>query len=96
MMGNLFLNLARLVEFAVTVYIWIVIIRVLLSWVNPNPYNPIVRFLIQATEPVLGRIRAFVPDLGGLDISPIILIVLLYLAKSVVVGMLLDLAHAMS
>ena len=57
------------------IYMWVIIIRALLSWVNPDPYNPIVQFLYSITEPVLYRIRQLVPMTGiGIDFSPIIVL----------------------
>ena len=59
---------------------WIIIVRALISWVNPDPYNPIVRFLYQITEPVLYAIRKRLPYIGGIDISPIVvLLVIMFL-----------------
>ena len=62
------------------VYMWVVIAAVLISWINPDPYNPIVQFLRAVTEPALARVRRFVPNVlwsTGLDFTPLILIVLL-------------------
>jgi YggT family protein len=69
------------------IYSWVVIIRALLSWVNPDPYNPIVQILARLTEPVLRPIRKLVPPraLGGLDLSPLILILLIQLVKYTIV-----------
>ena len=64
------------------IYTWIIIAAALISWVSPDPSNPIVRFLRLVTEPVLRPIRAFLPNFGGIDVSPIILIlVLLFLRR---------------
>ncbi|MCI5163287.1 MAG: YggT family protein [Candidatus Electrothrix sp. AX5] len=85
MLGNFLLALAKLVNVAFTAYIWIVIGRAIISWVNPDPYNPIVRFLIQATDPVLEKIRRYIPDMGGLDLSPMLLIFGLIFLQSFIV-----------
>lgn len=74
MLGNFILALAKLLSFVLNAYIWIVIARAVISWVNADPYNPIVRFLVQVTEPLLYRIRRFLPVMGGLDLSPMVLI----------------------
>ncbi len=74
------------------IYIWIIIARALISWVNPDPYNPIVSFLYRATEPVLSRVRRFIPDLGGIDLSPLIVIFIIYLLKQLVVRLLYTMA----
>lgn len=73
-LSNFLLALAKLVHIVLLAYTWIVIARAVISWVNPDPYNPVVRFLIQVTEPLLVRIRRVVPPMGGLDLSPMLLI----------------------
>ena len=60
-LANLLIALAQVVDYLLTAYMWIVIARAIISWVNPDPYNPIVRFLYSATEPVLYRIRRLLP-----------------------------------
>lgn len=78
--ANLVEALATIVSYLLTIYMWIIIIRALISWVNPDPYNPIVRFLYQVTEPVLYPIRRRLPFMGGIDLSPIIvLLVIMFL-----------------
>ncbi len=54
------------------IYMLILFVRVLLSWVNPNPHNPIVQILYRLTEPVLAPIRRVLPSMGGLDLSPLV------------------------
>lgn len=73
-LSNFLLALAKLVHIVLLAYTWIVIARAVISWVNPDPYNPVVRFLVQVTEPLLARIRRVVPPMGGLDLSPMLLI----------------------
>jgi YggT family protein len=70
------------------IYMWIIIARALISWVNPDPYNPIVSFLYRATEPVLSRVRRILPNMGGIDLSPLIVIFIIYLLKQVVTRLL--------
>ena len=71
--GNLLLGLARVMDFILVLFMWIVVVRAVLSWVSPDPYNPIVRFIYNITEPVLARIRALIPmNFGGIDLSPIV------------------------
>jgi len=86
---------ARIVDLALNIYIFIVIARALISWVSPDPYNPIVRFLHNATDPVLFRLRRMLPILqaGAFDFSPIVLLLLLSVAQQLIVGFLLQLAH---
>ena len=58
-----FLNaVAIIIDFVLMAYMWIIIGRAIISWVNPDPYNPIVRFLYEVTEPVLARIRRVLPE----------------------------------
>jgi YggT family protein len=79
-------------ESIVTIYVYIIIARAIISWVNPDPYNPIVQFLYKATEPVLARVRRFLPNLGGLDISPLVVILFLFFLKYFVIKSISDLA----
>ena len=85
MLGNFILAIAKLLNFAFSAYIWIVIGRAVISWVNADPYNPIVSFLVRATDPVLLKIRRYVPVLGGMDISPMILIMAIVFLQSFLV-----------
>ena len=86
--------LASLLDFALSAYMWIIIGRAIISWVNADPYNPIVRFLYEVTEPVLARIRRVVPIFGGgLDFSPMILILALIFLRSFLVPTLHQLAR---
>lgn len=71
-LANLISAVASILDTLLTIYTYILIARALISWVNPDPYNPIVNFLHRVTEPVLDPIRRRVPDLGGIDVSPII------------------------
>jgi YggT family protein len=93
-----FLNaLAVVLNTVLSLYMWMVIIRALLSWVNPDPYNPIVRFLNSATDPVLWRVRRWMGlrlhmAMGGLDFSPIVVIIAIYFLQSFLVQSLRDLA----
>ncbi|MBN2514815.1 MAG: YggT family protein [Deltaproteobacteria bacterium] len=92
-LGNLIEALAKIVDIGLTIYMWMIIIRAILSWVNPDPYNPIVMFLYRATEPVLYQIRKWIP-LGniGIDISPIIVILVIIFLQSFLVRSMLQLA----
>jgi YggT family protein len=78
--GNLVAALANLVNIVLQAYFWIIIARAVLSWVNPDPFNPIVRFLYRVTEPVLRPIRRRLPTMQmGLDLSPMLVILALSL-----------------
>jgi YggT family protein len=83
------IDVVHLVIFA---YTWIIVIRALISWVNPDPYNPIVRFLYRVTEPVLRPIRYRLPTLAmGLDLSPVVVILALQFIDKVLLPSLADL-----
>jgi YggT family protein len=85
--------MASVLQLILTFYMWIIIARALISWVNPDPYNPIVRFLYNATEPLLYRVRRSLPVFaGGIDFSPLIIILLIYFLQAFLVQSLRDLA----
>lgn len=92
MLSNFLLAVAKLVNFILSAYIWVVIGRAVISWVNADPYNPIVRFLVQVTEPVLSRIRRFLPPMGGIDLSPMLLIFAIIFLQSFLVPTLQQIA----
>ena len=77
------LALIQLLFTLLNIYTWVIIIRALISWVSPDPSNPIVQILHRLTEPVLKPLRRIVPPhkLGGLDVSPILAILLIQLIK---------------
>lgn len=76
--GNLILALANILDSILSIYKWIIIIAALMSWVSPDPYNPIVRFLYTITEPALRPIRRIIGHrLGPIDISPVIVILII-------------------
>ena len=76
--ANLFVALAEILHLALTLYMWIIIARAILSWVNPDPYNSIVRFLYTATEPVLDGLRRRLPvSFGGIDFAPMVVILII-------------------
>lgn len=78
-MENFIVALAKIIDMGLTLYIWIIIGRAIISWVNPDPYNQIVVFLYRVTEPVMAPIRRLLPLRGlGIDISPIIVIMIIY------------------
>jgi len=92
--ANLIRAAALVLDYLLWAYMWIVIARAILSWVNPDPYNPIVRFLYNATEPVLYRIRRALPLFaGGIDFSPIIVFVIILFLQQFLVRSLYDLAQ---
>ena len=93
-LGNLVMALATITDYILTIANWLVLIRALISWVNPDPYNPIVRMLYNVTEPVLGWVRSRVPVVfGGLDLSPLLVLLGIVFLQRFLVGTLFDLAH---
>jgi YggT family protein len=86
--------LASILDLALNIYMWVIIARAILSWVNPDPYNPIVRFLYNITEPVMEWVRRRVPLIfGGLDLSPILILIAIVFLRRFVVMTLWDLAQ---
>ncbi|WP_455244932.1 YggT family protein [Petrachloros mirabilis] len=95
-MGNVLQGLATVLDTVLWLYMWVIIARALISWVNPDPWNPIVQFLERVTEPVLAPIRRFVGWRMGLDLSPIIAILIISFLQIAVVKTLGDLARQMN
>lgn len=89
--GNFFGALAQVVDIILTIYYWIILIRALISWVNPDPFNPVVQFLHRATEPVLEPIRRILPPLP-IDLSPMIAFFVIIFLKHFLVQSLFDLS----
>ena len=86
-LGNFLSATAQILKIVLELYMWIIIIRALLSWVNPDPYNPIVQILYSITEPVLYRVRQLIPMSGvGIDFSPIIVILAIIFLQSFLVN----------
>lgn len=94
--GNLIQALAAIIHWALTIYMWLIIARAVISWVNPDPYNPVVRFLYQVTEPVLYRVRRFLP-IGRMpiDLSPVVVFLAIFFLDAFLVRTLEDIAIRM-
>jgi YggT family protein len=90
--GNVLEGLARVLDWVLTLYMYVIIARALISWVNPDPWNPIVRFLERATEPVLYPIRRRFGWGMGLDLSPIIAILIIVFLQYALVRSLFEMA----
>jgi YggT family protein len=94
--ANFFLAIAKILDIGLTLYMWIIIGRAIISWVNPDPYNAIVRFLYAVTEPVLYPVRRRIPfSLGGIDFSPLIIILAIIFLNSFLINSLRQLAMRM-
>ena len=96
-LGNFIRAMAEVINIGLTLFMWIVIAHAVLSWVRPDPYNPIVRFINQVTEPLLYQIRRRIPTVfGGMDFSPIIVLMGVVFLKIFIVDSLLRLAMLLS
>ena len=85
---------AQVLHLIIFLYIWIVIIAALITWVQPNPYNPIVQVLMRLTQPVYAFVRRYIPTvIGGIDLSPIIIILALQFIDNFFVKLLFGLAR---
>ena len=92
-LSNLITALAQVLSMALDILWWLIIIRAVLSWVNPDPYNVIVRVIEQTTEPILQPLRQLIPIYKtGIDISPILAILILFFLKSFLVQTLIGIA----
>ena len=90
-MGNFLNAVAYLVDIGLTVLYWLILFRALISWVSPDPFNPIVQFLNRTTEPILEPIRRLLPHLA-IDLSPIIAFFAIIFLKKFLVTTLYDFA----
>lgn len=81
--------IAELINIVFTVLNLAILARVLVSWVNPNPYHPAMQVLIQITEPILAPIRRYLPQTGMIDFSPLVALILLSLVQRLLLSLLL-------
>jgi len=94
--GNFIGALATVISMVLTLYMWIIIARAVLSWVSPDPYNPIVRFIHNITDPVLHWVGMKLPiNFGGIDLSPMIVILAIIFLQQFLVASLTSLAHSL-
>ncbi len=95
-LSNLLIAIAKVLDIVLTIFMWIVIARAILSWVSPDPYNPIVRFIHRVTEPVLYQIRRRIPvSFGGIDFSPILVFLAIIFLRGFVVNSLYEVAQTL-
>ena len=96
LLSNFLTAIAKVLDIVLSIYMWVVIARAVLSWVSPDPYNPIVRFIHKITEPVLYQIRRRIPvSFGGIDFSPIIVFLAIIFLQRFVVQSLYELAQTL-
>jgi len=89
-------SVAQILHMVINIYIWVVIISALITWVRPDPYNPIVQVLNRLTEPVYAFIRRYIPTvIGGIDLAPIMIILGLQFLDLFAVKLLFSLANAL-
>ncbi len=89
--GDFLIAVASIIDKLLSAYMLIVVVRALLSWVRPDPYNPIVRFLNHLVDPITYRISRIIPTrIGMMDISPLILIALIWFVQSFLVRLIID------
>jgi YggT family protein len=94
--GYFLMAAAKVMDIVLLLFMWILIARAILSWVNPDPYNPIVRFIHNVTEPIMYPIRSKLPiNFGGIDFSPIIIILGIIFLRTFVVNSLFRMAASM-
>lgn len=97
LIANLLFAVAQLLDYVLWAYAWILLGRVVISYINADPNNPLIRFLHSATEPVLERVRAKLPvNTGGFDLSPIVVWMAVLFLQRFLVRSLYDLAQVIS
>ncbi|MGW8187904.1 MAG: YggT family protein [Desulfobacterales bacterium] len=94
--GYFIMAVANVLHYVLFFYMWIIIARAVLSWVSPDPYNPIVRFIYKVTEPVMYQVRSRLPvSFGGIDFAPVVVILIIYFLQTFVVNSLLRFSQSM-
>ena len=94
--GLTMLTIAYLLRTILYIYLFIIIIQVIISWINPNAYNPITTIMHQISEPILKPIRQFIPSSGGLDFSPLVALIIINLLMILIIPPLMDLGQKLS
>ncbi|MDD3375013.1 MAG: YggT family protein [Candidatus Omnitrophica bacterium] len=90
--GNLIISLAKILDIILTFLYWLILIRALISWVNPDPFNPVVQFLHRTTEPILEPIRRILPRMA-IDFSPIVAFLGIVFLKSFLISTLIEMGY---
>jgi len=93
-LGNFCIALANVLDIVLNILYWLILIRALISWVNPDPYNPIVQLLHRTTEPILYPVRRLLPPMA-VDISPIVVFLAIMFLKPFLVGTLYDIGRGL-
>lgn len=90
--ANFIYAVARILDMILSAYSFLIIIQALISWVNPDPFNPFVQFLRTLTEPVYSRMRRFIPPIGPLDLTPFVVLLAIFFMQNFLVRSLIDLS----
>jgi YggT family protein len=94
--GYFIMAVANVLHYVLFFYMWIIIARAVLSWVSPDPYNPIVRFIYKVTEPAMYQVRSRLPvSFGGIDFAPVVVILIIYFLQIFVVNSLMRFSQSM-
>jgi YggT family protein len=91
--SNFFSALAKVVDIVLNVFYWLVLVRALVSWVNPDPFNPIVQFLERVTEPLLAPVRRLLPAMT-IDLSPLVVVLVIVFLQKFLVPTLFDIGFS--
>jgi YggT family protein len=95
-LGYFLMAVAKVFDFVLLFFMWVVVARAILSWVSPDPFNPVVRFIHNITEPVLYPIRTKLPiHFGGIDLSPIVVFLAIIFLRTFLVSTLIRISAAM-
>ena len=97
-LGYLVITLAKIIQLITNLYTFIIGAAVILSWVSPDPYNPIVRVIRQATEPLFNLARRFMPSFlykTGIDFSPILVLIVIIFIENFIVNILFELGQGL-
>jgi YggT family protein len=92
-LGNFIMAVAKIIHVVLSIYMWVIVARAIISWVNPDPYNQIVQLLYRVTEPVLAPVRRWLPfGRMGVDVSPIIVVLAIYFLDEFLIKSMIELA----
>ncbi len=96
-LGNIIITIARLLDSILSVYSFVIIVSALISWVNPDPYNPIIKILRSLTEPVLNAVRRILPftQIGGIDLAPMVVLIAIFFIQGALITSLIQLGHSL-
>ncbi len=92
--GNFIIALTRILDIILMMMYWLILVRALISWVNPDPFNPIVQFLYQVTEPILAPVRRLLPMMA-FDLSPLIVFFAIMFLQKFLIESLLEIGYRM-